>query len=129
MEDYIATNKELAEQSELEPLRVRITQLESELHELNVRAGDISYPYHHRLDKLEDHIKTQVLEIGATISHNGVTAKFKKGYTSETYPVTDVRKILLANPAILPAFNAISNVKEYEPTVRVSYKPEVEEDE
>ena len=67
-------------------------------------------------------IVTQALELGTSVSHEGVSAKHRKGHTSETYPVKEVRKILLANPAILPAFNAISVVKEVEPSVRVSYK-------
>ena len=72
--------------------------------------------------ELEASIKIQVLEIGTSASHEGVTAKYRKAYVSETYPVADVRKILLANPAILPAFKAISNVKEFDATVSVSYK-------
>lgn len=121
MNSYAATFRLMNLSVDVIHHRTLVADAKRELEATERMLKDAEQNYQDQLKVKEANIKAQVLELGASASHEGVEAKYRTGYTSETYPVKEVRKILLSNPAILPAFNAISVVKEVEPSVKVSY--------
>ena len=127
MEKYVINIEQMNRNAIVVECRLAVDNARSKLEAVGKVLADAEFEYREQALELEKNIKFQVLELGASASHEGVEAKYRSGYTSETYPVKDVRKILLANPAILPEFNAISVVKDVAPSVSVSYKaPESE---
>jgi len=122
MEEFARVTEQVNDDKEVKDLRYQMDDLHAKMNILETQLAVVIKPFYEKIDELREYIKAQVLELGSSASHNGVEAKYRKGYTSETYPVKEVRKILLATPAILPAFNAISVTKEIAPSVSVSYK-------
>ena len=122
MEEFVTQLTQMEQDSEVIATTKAYDDIFAKLEKAQEAGDQARERFEKRIEELGASIKAQVLELGASASHKGVEAKYRTGYTSETYPVKEVRKILLANPAILPAFNAISVVKEVEPSVRVSYQ-------
>jgi hypothetical protein len=121
MQEYARITEEADADWSIADAREQIAILRDKADVLAERMKINMEPYRKQLDALEAHIRAEILELCETVSLHGVTASYRKGYTSETYPVEETRKILLANPAILPAFRAISKVKTVDPSVRISY--------
>ena len=121
MKEFARVFEEIDADWDLRVLRQKIAKLHNEMALLDKELTTSMSPFRNQLDHLEEQIEAEVLGLGVSVNYAGVAAKYRKGYTSETYPVADVRKILLSNPAILPAFNAISVKKTVNPSVSISY--------
>lgn len=120
-------------QAALNPAIVIAKKLYDDKYEEMIAAQEVvdklEKPYKEKADELEEYIIAQVLELGLSAKHAGVEAKHRKGYERVTWNNKEMTSLCMKNPALLDLLASARKVTDVDPSVKISYTPEVVESE
>jgi len=121
MESYADQQEKIADHGTAQKIQPRIDALNEQIKELQGQLNTALQPHLEKIAELEDYIVAQVLEVGATTSHAGVTAKHRSGYERTTWDNKQMTKLCMSNPALLDLLGSARKVSEVKPSVAINY--------
>lgn len=126
MEAYISTAADMNLNPVVIECRLKVENAMRALEVAQSTLNDAEQSYRDRMREKEDYIIAQVLELGTSIAHYGVTAKHRNGYERVTWDNKKMTSICMANPALLDLLAPARKVTDVAPSVKISYEPVAE---
>lgn len=127
MKQYDSISRKLDNDPVTRSLWAEMEAIGRQADAIEAQITDIEAPHREQLSQLEDYIKAQVLELGASCEHAGVTARHRKGYERTTWNNKEMTSLCMKNPALLDLLGSARKVSEVEPSVTISYEKPKEE--
>jgi hypothetical protein len=124
MERYANTVLQMEENPEAKALNELVDELLIQVNKYELEIQKLNKPLEDDLEKMEDYIRGQVLELEATAKHAGVVATYSKPHTRTNWISKKMTDLCMADPELLEKVMPARSVKEYPAKVKVTYAPE-----
>ena len=120
MEAYSQVHYKMANDPALLEAQLKYDQAVEDAKRILDAVDHVREGYLSDLNKVENYIKAQVMELGRSVTHNDVKAAHRSGYERVTWDNKRITSLIMANPALAQIIAPARKVTEVAPNVAVS---------